>query len=254
MQKSIAHFDWGVFGVQQAVRRGDIIIVVDVLSFSTSVAIAVKNSAFIFPAKSDEDAMNLKDQFRTEISVKRNEVPSKGKFSLSPATYYEIEPETKITLLSPNGATCTRQIDNSRSVFCGALVNCSTVAEAAFNEAVKQNNNITVVACGERLKGSDDIYKIRMAVEDYLGAGAILSKIPLPKTAESIVCENAYGKLANHVPDLIWKCESGVELRAMNFGNDIHIATNLNSIPVAPIYKNGFYQDFNKVISVSSLL
>ncbi len=254
MQKSIAHFDWGVHGVKQAVKKGDIIIIVDVLSFSTSVAIAVKNSAFIFPALSNEDAVNIKDQFNTEISVKRNEVPSKGNFSLSPATYYEIEPETKIALLSPNGATCTKQVDNSQSVFCGALVNCSTVAEAAFNEAVKQNSNITVIACGERLKGTDDIYKIRMAVEDYLGAGAILSKIPLPKTAESIVCENAYGKLVNHVPDLIWKCESGVELREINFGNDIHIATNLNSIPVAPVYRNGFYQDFNKVIPVSSLL
>ena len=43
MQKSIAHFDWGVHGVQQAIKRGDIIIIVDVLSFSTSVAIAIKS-------------------------------------------------------------------------------------------------------------------------------------------------------------------------------------------------------------------
>ena len=40
--ESSVHLEWGVIGARQAAQRGDLVVVVDVLSFSTTLAVAVE--------------------------------------------------------------------------------------------------------------------------------------------------------------------------------------------------------------------
>src|SRR5690349_24233693 len=85
--------DWGRRGVRQAAERGDILVIVDTLSFSTAVITAVHAGGFIYPCSPEEDAAALARQIGAEVAVHRYQVPQAG---------------TRIVLVSPNGATCSR--------------------------------------------------------------------------------------------------------------------------------------------------
>ena len=115
--------DWGRDGVQRAVERKDVLVIVDVLSFSTAVATAVHYGGLIYPCAQDEDSAALAQYIGGEAAVHRRDVPLKGRFSLSPVTYKNIEHGTKVVLASPNGATCSRYAGQVPYLFVGALVN-----------------------------------------------------------------------------------------------------------------------------------
>jgi len=100
--------DWGRRGVQQAVEQGNMLVIVDTLRFSTATITATHHGGLIYPCSLDEDAAALARRIGGEVAVSRGDAPDKGRFSLSPATYFNIEPGTKVVLASPNGATCSR--------------------------------------------------------------------------------------------------------------------------------------------------
>src|SRR4051812_37246129 len=76
--------EWGLRGVAAATARNDIIVVVDTLSFSTAVATALHAGVVVYPCL-PADAERLASQVGAEAAVRRQDVPSKGRFSLSPA-------------------------------------------------------------------------------------------------------------------------------------------------------------------------
>ncbi len=121
-------FDWGRRGVRQAAERGDILVIVDVLSFSTATITAVHYGGFIYLCSLEEDAAALAQHIGGEAAVSRYDVPQRGRFSLSPATFLHLEPGTRVVLDSPNGATCSRYADQAPFLFAGALVNAKAVA------------------------------------------------------------------------------------------------------------------------------
>src|SRR5579871_2107692 len=87
--------DWGRRGAQAAAERGDILVIVDVLSFSTAVATAVARGGRIYPCVDMEEAAMVARIFGGEVAVHRRDVPEKGRFSLSPLTYLDMEPGTR---------------------------------------------------------------------------------------------------------------------------------------------------------------
>ena len=76
--------DWGRRGVRQAAERGDILVIVDTLSFSTAVVTAVHYGGLIYPCSLEEDTAALAQQIGGEAAVSRRDVPERGRFSLSP--------------------------------------------------------------------------------------------------------------------------------------------------------------------------
>lgn len=51
--------DWGRYGTQQAAERGDILVIVDTLSFSTAVATAVQHGGVIYPCSREEQPADI---------------------------------------------------------------------------------------------------------------------------------------------------------------------------------------------------
>jgi 2-phosphosulfolactate phosphatase len=51
---------------------------------------------------------------------------------------------------------------------------------------------VTVIACGERWPAPADAGELRVVIEDYLGVGAILSRLPFSKSPEARMCEAAF--------------------------------------------------------------
>jgi 2-phosphosulfolactate phosphatase len=237
--------DWGRRGVRQAAERGDLLVIVDTLSFSTAVVTAVHYGGLIYPCSLEEDAAALAQQIGGEAAVSRREVPERGRFSLSPATYLHLEAGMRVVLASPNGATCSRYAGQVPSLLVGALVNAKAVA-AAVSLLLKQGNiSVTVIACGERWKILSEDGELRIAVEDYLGAGATLSYLEHEKSPEARVCEGAFVQVRDDLDTILWECTSGRELREMGFGVDAQHAARLNAYETVPHLRDTHFEPFD---------
>jgi len=98
--------EWGIRGVEELAPISDVIIIVDVLSFSTCVDIATQNGAIIYPYRwKDETAIEYASSLNAELAdFKRKYTDG---YSLSPTSLLNIKPNTKLVLPSPNGSTLT---------------------------------------------------------------------------------------------------------------------------------------------------
>lgn len=239
--------EWGRRGTSTAAQRGDILVIVDTLSFSTAVVTAVQGGGLIYPCPLEEDLTAFAQRTGAEVAVHRRAVPEKGRFSLSPLTYQDIKVGTKVVLASPNGATCARYAQQVPYLFVGALVNAEAVASAVSSvlDAQSHNLGVTIIACGERWKTPSEDGVLRMAVEDYLAAGAILSYLPQEKSAEARVCAGAFLQARDNLEALLWECESGQELREMGFAGDVLHAARLNLYNCVPIMRNERLEPFS---------
>jgi 2-phosphosulfolactate phosphatase len=139
-------------------------------------------------------------------------------------------------LRSANGAVCVRAAEHAHAVLIGALVNATAVAREATWLAQQFATSVTVVACGERWQGSAEaaVGGLRVALEDALGAGAILAALPGEMSPEARVCAAAFRAQQANVMDLLWECGSGRELRARGFAGDVTHAARLDCYDCAP--------------------
>ena len=227
--------DWGPIGIERAARRGEIIVLVDTLSFSTCVAYIVSQRGIVYPCLETEDATKLAQEVDGVAAVGRLEVPEKGSYSLSPLTYDKLPEATRIILPSLNGGTCSQYAGDTTQMFAGALINASAVAEAVTRQMVDSKSAVTVIACGEREKQPEPHGDPRMAIEDYLGAGAIMAGLHFDKSPEAQVCETAFVGCRDRLETLVSESVSGRELRAEGFEADVDFAAQLDRLDVVPV-------------------
>lgn len=225
------------------------LVIVDTLSFSTAVAAAVHHGGLVCPCPEGEDPVKLARRIGGEAAVRRAEVPKKGRFSLSPLTYVGRPAGTRIILSSPNGATGSHLSQHVPYLFAGALVNAKAVA-VAISQLLDRTGlpvSVTVIACGEREASPSEDGQLRWAVEDYLGAGAILSYLGCEKSPEARICEGAFIHSEDKIEDVLSECESGRELRDMGYGKDVAFAAQLNIYDTVPILRDGFFDELRPV-------
>ena len=231
--------EWGRRGARAAAERGDVLVVVDVLSFSTAAVTAVAHGAVIYPCAWDDDHAATTVGHGVELAVKRDEVPARGRFSLSPGTFAGVAAGTRVVLPSPNGATCSRYGRAVPHLFVGALVNARAVAGAVAAVLASTELCVTVLACGERWRQPDEDGALRFAVEDYVGAGAILSCLPrdLSRSPEAGLAEIAFRSAEGQLAQMLSECASGRELRQIGFADDVERAARLNAFDVVPVMR-----------------
>src|SRR5262245_19972499 len=93
--------DWGWRGCSAAACRREIVVIVDVLRFSTACAAASARNISIVPAAMDEELEPLAASYGAEL-------PKPGFSRLSPEAYAQLAPGSRLVVKSPNGATCAR--------------------------------------------------------------------------------------------------------------------------------------------------
>jgi 2-phosphosulfolactate phosphatase len=228
--------EWGRRGARVAAERGDLLVVIDVLSFSTATVTAVQHGGIVYPCAWTDDPAAFAARIGAEMAVNRREVPDRGRFSLSPPTFAAIEPGTRVVLASPNGATCSRYGREVSHLLVGALVNARAVSEAVARILATSDLNVTVLACGERWQQPSEDGELRFAIEDYLGAGAILAGLPisLSRSPEARVCEAAFQAVGGDLAQVLWESGSGRELRAMGYPEDVEHSARLNVFDAVP--------------------
>ncbi len=223
--------EWGQKGVEELAPISDVIIIVDVLSFSTCVDIATKNGAIIFPYRwKDNTAIEYAKSLNAELASFERKY-SDG-FSLSPTSLLNIKPNTNLVLPSPNGSTLSLTTGITPTL-CGSLTNAKAVAIKAKTFGTK----ISIVPAGEQWGDKT----IRFAFEDLIGAGAIISYLTGNLSPESKVGLNTFKNSETTLLEDIKKCCSGKELIKRGFEQDVILACNLNSSANVPLLKENYY-------------
>jgi 2-phosphosulfolactate phosphatase len=223
-------FEWGLDGAVELSRACDALVVVDVMSFTTCVTMAVRRGAIVFAARGrDADTLSLASSVGATVAGPR----SSSGFSLSPASFLTVAAGARIVLPSPNGSTIVLAT-GSTPTLAGCLRNARSVALAAM----RYGPRVGVVAAGERWKQSGTL---RPAFEDLVGAGAIVTHLRGSWSPEARAAAAAFRDAANDLAGLIAECASGRELRAMGFARDLELIAALDVDDVAPVLVDGAF-------------
>jgi 2-phosphosulfolactate phosphatase len=229
-------FEWGERGVEALSPEADVLVVVDVLSFSTSVSVAVERGASVLPYRFDyPSAKTQAERDGLTLAVHRNDVSERHPYSLSPASLQRLPRGTKLLLPSPNGATCC-----FRALECGAknvLVGSLRNARATARAAERMGKRIAVIAAGERWPDGS----LRPALEDLLGAGAILSYLRSDdKSPEAQSSLAAFANADGRLTEMLLSCTSGKELVDRGDARDAEIAAQLSQCGTTAVLRDGF--------------
>ncbi len=225
--------EWGAQGVSQLASISDVVIIVDVLSFSTCVEIANNNGAIIFPyAYKDESVIDYAKSLQAELASHRQRWTTSG-YSLSPKSVEQIPAGTRLVLPSPNGSFLTLHTGNTPTL-AGCLRNCQAVAEFAQ----KYGDKIAVIPAGERWK---DDSSLRPAFEDLIGAGTILSYLRGSLSPEAEAAVAAFQACQQDLLGYLKKCSSGKELIEKGFESDVELSAAFNVSNCVPLLSDNAY-------------
>ena len=241
--------EWGQRGARAASERGDIVIIVDVLSFSSTVVTAVDYGAEIYPYPPplNESAKSYAEEINAQIVWGRAEAIKFGGHSLSPLSFTPADYGQKFVMCSLNGAACTWIASKVPALLIGCPLNASAVANIANQLKIKLNANITVIPCGEKWPDAlENENKLRPGIEDYLGAGIILSKLIGSKSPEAEVCIGAFEYSKNKLGELIWDSASGRELRERGFEQDVIHCSKVDISKAVPILHENRFVNANE--------
>jgi 2-phosphosulfolactate phosphatase len=219
-------FEWGEPGFRALAVESRVFVVVDVLSFSTCVAIACARGATVLPYRWKDGSVEEYARQRAAIVAGARQVGTSS-YSLSPETLTRIPPGARLVLPSPNGSSLCSAASEAGTVVAGCLRNAAAVA--AHVEAI--GGPIAVIAAGERW----DDGTLRPALEDLLGAGAILARLRGKASPEAAGAIAAYERFAADLQTPIRECGSGRELVQRGFEGDVRLAAELDASPIAPV-------------------
>lgn len=224
-------FEWGLQGVKQLAPVSDVIIIVDVLSFSTCVDIATGNGARVYPYQwKDASAVDYAQSINAVLADYTRKYADG--YSLSPSSLTNIPAGTKLVLPSPNGSSLSLATGHTKTI-CACLRN----AEAVAGYAMSMATNIAVIAAGEQWEDKT----LRPAVEDLLGAGAVISYLRGSLSPESKAALSVFLAAENNLLGELLTCSSGKELIERGFKNDVYLAGDFNVSKTVPVLRDGAY-------------
>ena len=233
--------EWGLTGARAT--AADYAVVVDVLSFSTTVTCAVERGAAVHPFRwRDDRAAALAGELGARLAVGRLEAREQaGEVSLSPGSMLALRPGERVVLPSPNGSSLSHALlDSGATVVAGSLRNASAVAEW-LAPRMATGATVVVVPAGERWP--DD--SLRPAAEDLWGAGAVLHALGAHGASglspEARLAAAAYAEVSPRITDVLLACASGVELVERGFASDVEIAAAVDESPVVPVLTDGAF-------------
>lgn len=227
--------EWGPVGAKVLSESCDVIVVVDVLSFSTALTVALERGACVWPHIGGESAGKLARDIGAVLAGNRG---SHEGLTLSPASLLAIAPDARLVLPSPNGSAIAfaavnggvTAINGGVTVVAGCLRNASVVGRF-----LRDFDKIGVVPAGERWGDGS----LRPAYEDLVGAGAVIDRILANDPGVSLSPEAEVAALAFRTLRPLEQCPSGRELVDRGFGEDVRIASELDVSAVVPRLTQG---------------
>jgi len=227
--------EWGEQGVVTLSPHCDVVIIIDVLSVSTCVDVATCRGAIVYPIGNDQAAADLAAAKGAAVAVHRG----RSGYSLSPASLTTIRADERLVLPSLNGSRLTvaaREASPSAAVLAGCLRNAAAVAAVA----TRLGRTVAVIPGGEHWAAGG----IRPALEDWLGAGAVIAHLAGTLSPEAAAAKAAYEAARENISGILRGCSSGRELIELGFAPDVGMAASLNSSPCASWLVDGGFVRF----------
>ena len=222
--------EWGPAAVC-ALAPADVTIVVDVFSFTTCVDVATSRGAVILPYPwNDPSAAHFAAAHDAELAGRRGQ----ARYSLAPESYLEARAGLRCVLPSPNGAQVTlAAAKNWGVVFAACLRNARAVAAAA----ARAGTSFNVVPAGERWPDGT----LRPALEDWLGAGAVLRHLPGSGSPEAEAAVAVFERYRGSLIDVLGRSASGREMDGRGHAQDKLIAGQLDVSDCVPHFDGEGY-------------
>jgi 2-phosphosulfolactate phosphatase len=231
-----AALTWGPTGVREAIARNDLVVVVDVLRFSSTVTTAVANGFTIIPLSDPRKAERLSIDTGMPVSGKTGV----ARYSLSPLDYVNPKQVEELILVSSNGGACVEEIPGGGTGFIGCFLNARTLGRVMRGISEREGRNVTVVAAGEVPEDqADGPLALRFAIEDYLACGLIFFELKLGLTADATLCMRAYESSKMDYLDLIKRSESGRYLITRGHEYDISHCVQRSIYEIVPVISEG---------------
>jgi 2-phosphosulfolactate phosphatase len=225
--------DWGPTGAAAIAPGAEVIAVVDVLSFTTTLTVAVERGIPVLPFRwGSADAARSARRHGATLAVGRSQVAGPGQVSLSPGTILRSEGIERLVLPSPNGSTIAARLAGT-----GVSVIGVSLRNAAAAAAWAGDRTIAVVAAGERWPDGT----LRPAVEDLWGAGAFVAALGDEGcSVEARSALVAYESI-NDLEKALGECASGRELIGQGFADDVAVAAAVGSSAAVPVLVDGWF-------------
>jgi 2-phosphosulfolactate phosphatase len=224
------------------------VVVVDVLSFTTAVGVAVEGGSAVHPYRwRDASAETYAREKDAVLAVGRRAVTPEHPYSLSPAALRAAPAPlpARLVLPSPNGSTISAEAAaGDATVIVASLRNPTAVARRlAAHGYGTAGRPLAVVAAGEQWPDGS----LRPALEDLLGAGAVLAALraacpDLTLTPEATAAATLWTATKDPVAAL-HGCASGRELYAYGCPQDVEVAAEIDASTTVPVLVDGAFQE-----------
>lgn len=224
-------FDWGPPAA--GAPGASVVVVVDVLRWSTAVEAATARGLRVFPCRWEEPGAA---RLAASVGAVLADGSAPGRASLSPLSFAGLPAGSSVVLPSPNGSTCALlAAETGAAVMAGCLRNAQAVAD----RAAATGSPVRVVACGERWPDGS----LRPAIEDLLGAGAIIRALPGTRSPEADAAAAAFDLAAPRLADVLAGCASGREAIERGWESDLAYAGVLNCSTTVPVLARSIGDD-----------
>ncbi len=225
--------------VKPADTAARLVVIVDVLRASTTVATALGNGArTIIPLEGADEVIFRSKEFA------RSQILLAGEHKMHPITGFDIgnspQAYTKdvvegktILLTTTNGTRTLLGVQGARDIVIASYVNFTAVLAMA-KVAASSNTDIAIICAGE--EGS-------FTLEDAACAGRYVKAIPKRADAfamndaasASVMIEKKYG---DNIAKVFKESTHGQALASAGFGDDLAAAAAVDAYPVVPIYQD----------------
>lgn len=222
--------EWGPTGARELAERCQALVLIDVLSFTTAVTVAVRRGVLVWPhAWGVDGAEHLAREIGAVLARGRS---SREGPTLSPGSLLDLAPGSRLVLPSPNGSGIAHTVVSAGiPVYAACLRNASAVVSA-----LKGVERVGLVPSGERWPDGT----LRPAYEDLVGAGSIAAGLGVLEGGSSPDALAAALAFASRRP--LAECPSGVELIERGFLGDVQMADDLDVDDAVPILRNGRFE------------
>jgi 2-phosphosulfolactate phosphatase len=234
---------WGPNGLRDLAPRSDVVVIIDVLRFTTAVDVAVSRGADVFPYKwHDGTEATFAQSIGAELAVPQDEVDEGHPWSLSPVALGRIPAGTKLVLPSPNGAALAfaARDAGAQAVVAGCLRNATAVGR--FVASI--GGTVGILASGERWRGATG--PLRPAVEDWVGAGAIVAALGSrggPRSPDAIAAAGSFDACRAALEWTLASSTSGRFLTARGLAEDVALAAELDRSDGVPLLVGDCFVD-----------
>ena len=226
--------EWGEHGLAALASSCAVLVIVDVLSFTTAVDIALDRGGRVVPVRRGDVRAISSAQSAGAV------VAGDQKWTLRPSSLLDLPAGTLLALPSPNGATlCALAAASGATVLAACLRNAESVAREV--EKIADGRPIGIVPAGERWGVTAG--PLRPGIEDLFGAGAIAAALLATDSSgaspETRLAASCFSHEIENVVELLRSCASGRELTAAGHAADVELAAAVGSSSCAPVLRDG---------------